>query len=53
MKTVITVLIYVSDVGTTKPINTSHQDFIEIVPARGLGMTQTDISYPYKQSETK
>ncbi|KDR21560.1 Low-density lipoprotein receptor-related protein 4 [Zootermopsis nevadensis] len=35
---------------TAKPINTSHQDFIEIVPAPDLGIsTQSDTSDTYKE----
>jgi hypothetical protein len=49
-KTKITTLIYVSAMDTTKPINTSHQDFIDIVPAPNLGMTQSDTSDVYKES---
>ncbi|XP_023711977.1 atrial natriuretic peptide-converting enzyme isoform X2 [Cryptotermes secundus] len=36
-------------VDTTKPISTSHQDFIEIVPAPNFGMTQSDTSDTNKE----
>lgn len=35
---------------TTKPISTSHRDFIEIVPAPNPGMTQSGTSDAYKES---
>jgi hypothetical protein len=50
MEAKITILIYVSAVGATKPINTVHQDFIEIVPAPNLGMIQSDVFDLYKES---
>jgi hypothetical protein len=37
-------------VDTTKPVNISHQDFVEIIPAHNLGMTQSDTSGAYNQS---
>jgi hypothetical protein len=45
------VLLYISVADTAKPINTSHQDFIEIVPAPDLRTsTQSGTSDTYKES---